>query len=76
MVFSLIDCFFSWRRNYREPMRLYIEGWTTDMGHSRPIHSAPVPVNVRYASNSDRFLRRSETTLSAISDIAAAVHSK
>jgi hypothetical protein len=24
------------------------------VGHSRPIHSAPVPTNVRYATNSDR----------------------
>ena len=30
------------------------------LGHSRPSHSAPVPINVRYAPNSDRFLRRSE----------------
>jgi hypothetical protein len=35
------------------------------LGQSRPIHSAPVPNNVRYASNSDRILRRSEMTLSA-----------
>jgi len=34
-------------------------------GHSRPSLSAQVPANVRYAPNSDRFLRRSKTTLSA-----------
>jgi hypothetical protein len=35
------------------------------LGHSRPSHSAQVPNNVRYASNSDRILRRSEMTLCA-----------
>jgi hypothetical protein len=34
-------------------------------GHSRPSHSAPAPVNVRYASNSDRSRHWSELTLSA-----------
>ena len=32
------------------------------LGQSLPIRSAPVPNNVRYASNSDRILRRSEMT--------------
>jgi hypothetical protein len=35
------------------------------LGHSLPIYSAPVPMNVRSYSNSDRILRRSEMTLSA-----------
>jgi hypothetical protein len=31
------------------------------LGHSLPIHSAPVPTNVRYAPNSDaKMLRRSD----------------
>src|SRR5450631_1500791 len=29
-------------------MRLYMEGWTLDMGHLLPIHSAPMLNNVRY----------------------------
>ena len=37
------------------------------VGQSRPMHSAQVPTFVRCYSNSDRFLRRSEMTLSAIS---------
>jgi hypothetical protein len=36
---------------------------TSDMGHSRPIHSVPVPINVRCYSNSDMIVRRSEVTL-------------
>jgi len=35
------------------------------MGHSRPMHSAPVPINVRCYSNSDMILRRREVTLGA-----------
>jgi hypothetical protein len=38
-------------------MRLAASRNTADMsalGHSLPIHSAPVPINVRYASESDR----------------------
>jgi hypothetical protein len=35
------------------------------MGHKRPSHPAPVPINVRCAPNSDRNLRRSEMSLSA-----------
>ena len=38
------------------------------LGHSRPIHSAPVPSNVRYASNSDHSRHRSEVTRSAKSE--------
>jgi hypothetical protein len=44
------------------------------LGHSLPINSAPVPNNVRYASDSDRILRRSKTTLLPIRvarDVAA-----
>jgi hypothetical protein len=33
------------------------------LGHSRPIRSAPVPNNVRYASNSDHSGHESELTL-------------
>jgi len=35
------------------------------MGHSRPMHSVPVPINVRCYSNSDIIVRRSEVTLRA-----------
>jgi hypothetical protein len=35
---------------------------TPSLGQTLPIHSAPMSNNVRYASNSDRFLRRSEMT--------------
>ena len=34
-------------------------------GHSRPMHSVPVPINVRCYSNSDIIVRRSEVTLRA-----------
>ncbi len=37
------------------------------LGHSLPIHSAPVPTNVRYAPNSDQNGGSMRTTLSAIS---------
>jgi hypothetical protein len=36
------------------------------MGQSLPMHSAPVPTNVRYASNSDRQPSRDRLTLCAI----------
>ena len=32
-------------------------------GHSRPMHSVPVPINVRCYSDSDMIVRRSEVTL-------------
>jgi hypothetical protein len=35
------------------------------MGHSRPMHSVPVPINVRCYSNSDIIVRRSAVTLRA-----------
>ncbi len=35
------------------------------LGHSRPMHSVPVPINVRCYSNSDIIIRRSEVTLRA-----------
>jgi len=35
-------------------------------GHSRPMHSVPVPINVRRYSNSDIIVRRSEVTLWAM----------
>ena len=34
-------------------------------GHSRPMHSVPVPINVRCYSNSDIIVWRSEVTLRA-----------
>jgi hypothetical protein len=41
--------------------------WPNDaVGHSRPMHSVPVPINVRCYSNSDIIVRRSEVTLRAI----------
>ena len=33
------------------------------MGHLRPMHSVPAPINVRCYSNSDIIVRRSEVTL-------------
>ena len=33
-------------------------------GHSRSMHSLPVPINVRCYSDSDMIVRRSEVTLS------------
>ena len=39
--------------------------FTSETGHSRPMHSAPVPINVRCYSNSDMIVRRSEVTLRA-----------
>ena len=35
------------------------------IGHSRPMHSVPVPINVRCYSNSDVIVRRSQVTLRA-----------
>jgi hypothetical protein len=40
----------------------------SEIGHSLPIHSTPVPNNVRCYSNSDRFLRRSEMARCAKND--------
>jgi len=37
----------------------------TEMGHSRPMHLVPVPINVRCYSNSNPIVRRSEVTLRA-----------
>jgi hypothetical protein len=36
------------------------------VGHSRPMHLVPVPINVRRYSNSDIIVRRSEVTRRAI----------
>ena len=36
-----------------------------EMGHSRPMHSVPVPINDRCYSNSDIIVRRIEVTLRA-----------
>ena len=35
------------------------------LGHSRPMHLVPVPINVRCYSNSNPIVRRSEVTLRA-----------
>jgi hypothetical protein len=37
----------------------------SEMGHSRPTHSVPVPINVRCYSDSDIIVRRTEATLRA-----------
>ena len=37
------------------------------LGHSRPIQSVPVPINVRCYSDSDMIVRRSKVTLRATS---------
>jgi hypothetical protein len=37
----------------------------SDLGHSRPMHLVPVPINVRCYSNSNPIVRRSEVTLRA-----------
>jgi hypothetical protein len=39
------------------------------LGHSRPSQLAPVPNNVRFASDSDQIADMPRTTLCAISDI-------
>src|ERR1700691_3117854 len=38
---------------------------TSALGHSRPMHSVPVPINVRCYTDSDIIVRRSEVTLRA-----------
>jgi hypothetical protein len=43
--------------------------WKSALGHSLPINSAPVPINVRYASDSDHSRHGSKLTLSARSGI-------
>ena len=44
-----------------------MEGWTVDMGHSRPIRSAPLSNNVRSASDSDHSRYERELKRSASS---------
>jgi hypothetical protein len=39
------------------------------LGHLRPSHSAPVPINVRYAPNSDQITNKPRMTLSARSGL-------
>jgi len=39
---------------------------TDGMGHSRPMHSAPAPINVRCSSNGAIIIRRSAVTLGPI----------
>ena len=41
----------------------------SELGHSRPMHPVPVPINVRCYSNSDMIVWRSEVTLRSLSDI-------
>jgi hypothetical protein len=41
------------------------------VGHSLPIHSAPVPTNVRYYPHNDQILRRSECSDVPLADIGA-----
>src|SRR5450759_4269831 len=50
---------------------LATHGRTIHLGHSRPTHSAPVPINVRYASNSDHSRHESELTRSVESRCGA-----
>ena len=45
--------------------RVSIEAAMSLLGHSRPMHSVPVPINVRCCSNSDIIVRRGEVTLRA-----------
>jgi hypothetical protein len=40
-------------------------GGVSEKDHSRPMHSVPVPINVRCYSNSDMIVRRREVTLRA-----------
>jgi hypothetical protein len=39
------------------------------MGHSRPMHLVPVPINVRCYSNSNPIVRRSEVTLGPLAEV-------
>ena len=54
-----------------DPARMFMESLTPGpelenrLGHSRPMHSTPAPINVRCYSNSDMIVRRSEATLRA-----------
>jgi hypothetical protein len=48
----------------------------SEKGHSRPMHSVPVPINVRCYSNSDIIVRRREVTRGAISSHAQSVGCK
>ena len=41
-------------------------GRMSPSGHSRPMHSVAVPINVRCYSNSEIIIRRSEVTLRAM----------
>ena len=38
----------------------------TGLGHSRPMHTVPAPINVRCYSDSDVIVRRSEVALRAM----------
>ena len=61
-----IFAFFALRMTVELPkfrVRLYRVEFLHSQGHSRPMHSVPVPINVRCYSNSDIIVRRSEMTL-------------
>ena len=45
----------------------------SEMGHSLPMHSAPVPINARYASDSDHFTSRLLARHGAVSPQCAPV---
>ena len=47
-------------------------GRSDELGHSRPMHLVPVPINVRCYSNSNPIVRRSEVTLRAMNRHSAA----
>jgi hypothetical protein len=42
--------------------RKKVDSSRSHLGHSRPMHSVPLPINVRCYSNSDMIVRRSEVT--------------
>ena len=46
----------------------------SQMGHSRPMHSVPVPINVRCYSNGDMIVRHSQVMLRATSGHPRDVH--
>ena len=61
--------FLAIRRRFPRIWAAYDSDRMVASGHSRPIHSAPVPNNVRYASDSDHSRHGSELTLCAHSNV-------
>ena len=55
----------STRPSTREFKHARFEWLMSLLGHSRPMHLVPVPINVRCYSNSNPIVRRSEVTLRA-----------